>query len=120
MSPASGPPAASASAGGGGAGSSPAALLPPGVVGSGVGAAAGAATEGIRSSLPDPLRRLPPQLVYQLLHDSRMYPYMDWCVGVFRTASGVETVIVNNHGAGYIPGVCSCRARRACCSLMLV
>jgi len=32
-----------------------------------------------------------------------MYPYMDWCVGVFRTASGVETVIVNSDGAGYLP-----------------
>jgi hypothetical protein len=73
------------------------------VVGSGVGAAAGAATEGIRSSLPDPLLESASQLVYQLLHDSRMYPYMDWCVGVFRTASGVETVIVNSDGAGYIP-----------------
>jgi hypothetical protein len=43
------------------------------------------------------------QLVYQLLHDSRMYPYMDWCVGVFRTSSGIETLIVNSEGAGYIP-----------------
>ncbi len=102
MSPASGPPTASAAAGGGG-GSSPVAPLPPGVVGSGVGAAAGAATEGIRSSLPDPLLEAASQLVYQLLHDSRMYPYMDWCVGVFRTASGVETVIVNSDGTGYIP-----------------
>ena len=42
-------------------------------------------------------------LLYQLLHDSRMHPYMDWCVGVFRTASGVETVIVNSDGAAYIP-----------------
>ena len=102
VSPASGPPTASAAAGGGG-GSSPVAPLPPGVVGSGVGAAAGAATEGIRSSLPDPLLEAASQLVYQLLHDSRMYPYMDWCVGVFRTASGVETVIVNSDGTGYIP-----------------
>ncbi len=77
--------------------------LPPGVVGSGVGAAAGAATEGIRSSLPDPLLEAASQLVYQLLHDSRMYPYMDWCVGVFRTASGVEMVIVNSDGAGCLP-----------------
>ena len=77
--------------------------LPPGVVGSGVGAGAGAVTEGVRSALPDPLLESASQLVYQLLHDSRMYPYMDWCVGVFRTASGVETVIVNSDGAGYIP-----------------
>jgi hypothetical protein len=32
-----------------------------------------------------------------------MYPYMDWCVGVFRTSSGIETLIVNSDGAGYIP-----------------
>jgi hypothetical protein len=103
VSAASGPPVAPAVAGGGGGGSSPVTPLPPGVVGSGVGAAAGAATEGIRSSLPDPLLESASQLVYQLLHDSRMYPYMDWCVGVFRTASGVETVIVNSDGSGYIP-----------------
>ena len=77
--------------------------LPPGVVGSGVGASAGAASEGIRSSLPDPLLETASQLVYQLLHDSRKYVWMDWCVGVFRTPSGVETVIVNSEGAGYIP-----------------
>jgi len=77
--------------------------LPPGVVGSGVGASAGAASEAIRSSLPDPLLASASQLLYQLLHDSRMYPYMDWCVGVFRTSSGVETLIVNSEGAGYIP-----------------
>jgi hypothetical protein len=103
VAPASGPPAAPVAAGGGAGGSSPMAPLPPGVVGSGVGAAAGVATEAIRSSLPDPLLEAASQLVYQLLHDSRMYPYMDWCVGVFRTASGVETVIVNSDGAGYIP-----------------
>jgi hypothetical protein len=86
------------------------------VVGSGVGAAAGAATEGIRSSLPDPLLEAASQLVYQLLHDSRMYPYMDWCVGVFRTASGVETVIVNSDGQAISRWGCSCRVRRGCCS----
>lgn len=104
VSPASGVPAAPAVAGGGG-GSPPGTVapLPPGVVGSGVGAAAGVASEGIRSSLPDPLLAAASQLVYQLLHDSRMYPYMDWCVGVFRTQSGVETLIVNSDGAGYIP-----------------
>ena len=73
------------------------------MVGSGVGASAGAASEGIRSSLPDPLLASASQLLYQLLHDSRMYPYMDWCVGVFRTSSGIETVIVNSEGAGFIP-----------------
>jgi hypothetical protein len=53
--------------------------------------------------LPDPLLAAATQLVYQLLHDSSTYPYMDWCVGAFRTRSGVETVIVNSEGAAYIP-----------------
>jgi hypothetical protein len=77
--------------------------LPPGVVGSGVGASAGAVSEGIRSSLPDPLLAGASQLVYQLLHDSRLYPYMDWCVGIFCTSAGIETLVVNSDGAGYIP-----------------
>jgi hypothetical protein len=99
----------------GGVSSSPAqvAPLPPGVVGSGVGASAGAASEGIRSSLPDPLLESAEQLVYQLLHASRLYLFLDWCVGMFRTRSGVETVIVSSEGTGYIPrGVFVPRAAR--------
>ncbi|MCG5431480.1 chemotaxis protein, partial [Mycobacterium sp. MYCO198283] len=42
-------------------------------------------------------------LAYELLHQSRMYPGLHWCVGVFRTATGFETVITTNDGAGYIP-----------------
>jgi hypothetical protein len=53
--------------------------------------------------LPDPLLEEASKLVYQLLHDSSLYPYMDWCVGLFRTRSGIETAIVNSDGAGYIP-----------------
>lgn len=103
VTPAAGPAAPAPAATGGGSAAGPAAPLPPGVLGSGVGASAGAASEGIRSSLPDPLLTSASQLLYQLLHDSRMYPYMDWCVGVFRTSSGIETLIVNSEGAGYIP-----------------
>lgn len=103
VTPAAGPPAAGPAPAGGGSTAGPMAPLPPGVVGSGVGASAGAASEGIRSSLPDPVLASASQLVYQLLHDSRMYPYMDWCVGIFRTSSGIETLIVNSEGAGYIP-----------------
>lgn len=104
VSPASGAPLAP-SASGGSSGSAPVAPLPPGVVGSGVGASAGAATEGVRSARPDPLLESASQLVYQLLHASQKskYLFMDWCVGVFRTQSGVETVVVNSDGAGYIP-----------------
>ncbi|SBS76609.1 putative methyl-accepting chemotaxis sensory transducer [uncultured Mycobacterium sp.] len=103
VSPAAGPPASVPAPAAGGTSAGPVAALPPGVVGSGVGASAGAAMEGIRSSLPDPLLASASQLLYQLLHDSRMYPYMDWCVGVFRTSSGIETLIVNSEGAGFIP-----------------
>jgi hypothetical protein len=42
-------------------------------------------------------------LVYRLLEDTRLSPFSDWCVGVFRTASGVETIVVNSDGAGFIP-----------------
>ncbi len=117
VSPAAGPPASVSAPAAGGSAAGPVAALPPGVVGSGVGASAGAAAEGIRSSLPDPLLDSASQLLYQLLHDSRMYPYMDWCVGVFRTSSGIETLIVNSEGAGFIPAGVFVRAQRACCSL---
>lgn len=43
------------------------------------------------------------QTVYQLMHASRIYACIDWCVGVFKTPSGVDTVIVSSEGAGYIP-----------------
>jgi hypothetical protein len=70
-----------------------------------VGASAGAANEGVRSSRPDPLLEQASQLVYQLVHSCQKKKYflMDWCVGMFRTPSGVETVVVNSEGAGYIP-----------------
>jgi hypothetical protein len=77
--------------------------VPPGVVGSTTGASAGAATEGVRASLPDPLLQAAVALVYRLLEDTRLAPFSDWCVGVFRTASGVETIVVNSDGAGFIP-----------------
>jgi hypothetical protein len=60
----------------------------------------------VRSSQPDPVLESASRLVYQLLHASQKkgnYLFMDWCVGVFRTQSGVETVVVNSDGLGYIP-----------------
>ncbi len=42
-------------------------------------------------------------LAYELLHASRMYPGLHWCVGIFKVATGTETVIVSNDGASYIP-----------------
>jgi hypothetical protein len=77
--------------------------LPPGVVGSGVGATAAGAYGGVRSTRPDPLLESASQLVYQLMHASRVYGCLDWCVGIFKTTSGMQTVVVTNEGAGYIP-----------------
>ncbi|MBP1823190.1 hypothetical protein J3E61_006826 [Mycobacterium sp. OAE908] len=113
VSPAAGGASGSPAASGISSSSAPVAPLPPGVVGSGVGASAGAASEGIRSSLPDPLLESAEQIVYQLLHASRLYLFLDWCVGMFRTRSGVETIIVSSEGTGYIPqGVFVPRAAR--------
>jgi hypothetical protein len=43
------------------------------------------------------------RLVYELMHASRLYAAIDWCVGVFKTPSGPQTVVVSSEGAGYIP-----------------
>ena len=43
------------------------------------------------------------KLAYELLHASRMYPGLHWCVGIFKIATGIDTVIVSNDGASYIP-----------------
>lgn len=99
----SGVPSAPPAAGGGGPGSGPVAPVPPGVVGTGVGASSGATAESIRSSMPDPLLESATQILQQLLHDSRAWPVMDWAVGVFKTRSGVETIINNGDGLGHIP-----------------
>jgi hypothetical protein len=43
-------------------------------------------------------------LVYQLMHGSRFYPGLDWCVGIFASDGGTfETVVTSNEGAGYVP-----------------
>jgi hypothetical protein len=76
--------------------------VPPGVVGPGVGAAAGAGI-GMKSAAPDPMLEAATQLVYQLVHASRLYGCLDWCVGVFKTPSGPDFVVVSNEGAGYVP-----------------
>jgi hypothetical protein len=89
------PPVASASAA--------VASLPPGVAGSGVGGAAAGAYAGVKSSSPDPLLEVASKLVYRLMHASLVYGCVDWCVGVFKTGYGLDTVVVSNEGAGYIP-----------------
>ncbi len=79
------------------------AALPPGVAGSGVGGAAAGAYAGMKTNNPDPLLNAASQLVYQLMHASRVYGCVDWCVGIFKTGYGIDTVVVSNEGAGYIP-----------------
>ncbi|MDT5057012.1 MAG: hypothetical protein QOF66_5378, partial [Mycobacterium sp.] len=37
------------------------------------------------------------------MHASRLYAAIDWCVGVFKTPSGPQTIVVSSEGAGYIP-----------------
>lgn len=70
---------------------------------SGVGASALGAGIGVRSTAPDPLLETASALVYQLMHGSRLYAAIDWCVGAFKTPSGVETIVVSNEGCGFIP-----------------
>lgn len=90
------PPAPPASAG-------QAAPLPPGVVASGVGATAAGAAAGARSSAPDPLLDQASELVYELMHASRVYGCIDWCVGMFKTSSGPQAWVVSSEGSGFIP-----------------
>ncbi|MFB1298587.1 chemotaxis protein [Mycobacterium sp. pW049] len=90
------PPAPPASAG-------QAAALPPGVVASGVGATAAGAVAGARSGAPDPLLDKASALVYELMHASRVYGCIDWCVGMFKTPSGPQAWVVSSEGSGFIP-----------------
>lgn len=102
VTPASGPPVASAAPAPSSAAGPSVTALPPGVMGSGVGAAAGAGA-GLTSSMEDPQLAAAAALVYELAHASRLYGTIDWCVGVFKTPAGAETVVVGNEGAGFIP-----------------
>jgi hypothetical protein len=104
VAPAAGPPPAAPPPAAPLASASAAAMppLPPGVAASGVGAAATGAYAGVKSS-SDPLLESATQLVYQLTHASLVYGCVDWCVGIFKTPDGLDTVVVSNEGAGYIP-----------------
>jgi hypothetical protein len=68
-----------------------------------VGGAAAGAYAGMKSNNPDPLLIKASQLVYQLMHASLVYGCVDWCVGIFKTGYGIDTVVASNEGAGYIP-----------------
>ena len=77
--------------------------LPPGVVASGVSAAAAGAIAGAQSGAPDPLLDKASELVYELMHASRVYGCIDWCVGMFKTPSGPQAWVVSSEGSGFIP-----------------
>lgn len=85
------------------AGAGQAAPLPPGVVASGVGATAAGAVAGERAGAPDPLLDKASELVYELMHASRVYGCIDWCVGMFKTPSGPQAWVVSSEGSGFIP-----------------
>ena len=69
---------------------------------SGVGAT-GAGAALVSSQTNDPLLTKAIRQAYELLHASRRYPGVHWCVAVFKIPQGAETVITSNDGAGYIP-----------------
>lgn len=77
--------------------------VPPGVVSTGMGAGAGAGIEGARAVMPDPLLEEASRLLRELLEDSRLSPFSDWCVGVFRSPRSVTTFVTNSDGASCIP-----------------
>lgn len=68
-----------------------------------LGAAQGTAGKRAGDAPRDPLLADAVQLVFRLMHASRYYPALDWCVAVFRSEGVTETVVTSNEGAGYIP-----------------
>ncbi len=93
------PPGTATAAGIGNTGTpmSPGVFATSGVAATGTGAAL------VSSQTKDPLLDNAVRQAYELLHASRMYPGIHWCVGIFKTAQGTETVVTTNDGAGYIP-----------------
>jgi hypothetical protein len=76
---------------------SPGMLTTSGVAATGTGAAI------VSSQSKDPLLDSAVRQAYELLHASRMSPGVHWCVAIFKTGQGNQTVITSNDGAGYIP-----------------
>ena len=77
--------------------------VPPSVLAASGVAATGTGAAMVSSETQDQYLDDAVRLAYELLHASRMYPGLHWCVGIFKVATGTETVIVSNDGAGYIP-----------------
>jgi hypothetical protein len=76
---------------------SPGMLTTSGVAATGTGAAV------VSSQTNEPMLDAAVRQAYQLLHASRTYPGVQWCVAIFKSGKGHETVITSNEGAGYIP-----------------
>ena len=104
-------PTVSASGSGGAASLAPAAAsagisttgVPPSVLAASGIAATGTGAAIVSSETQDQHLDDAIKLAFELLHSSRMYPGLHWCVGIFKVATGIETVIVSNDGASYIP-----------------
>jgi hypothetical protein len=77
--------------------------MPPGVLATSGVAATGAGAAVVSSHTKDPLLDAAVRQAYELLHASRMHPGVHWCVAIFKTGRGTQTVITSNEGAGYIP-----------------
>lgn len=99
VSSASGPGSAAGTSATSIAGTAGTAAMGAGLLGSAQRAAGGGAGDAPR----DPLLADAVQLVFRLMHASRYYPALDWCVAVFRSEGVTETVVTSNEGAGYIP-----------------
>lgn len=90
-------PAAPTTAPAGGAGSAGPTLVPAGVV-----SPVGSTSRPPRKESPDLAAAT--ALVWQLLNASDAVQYaIDWAVGVFRSPTGTETVVMSNEGSGYVP-----------------
>jgi hypothetical protein len=76
---------------------SPGVLATSGVAATGTGAAV------VSSHTKEPMLEAAVRQAYELLHASRMYPGVHWCVAIFKASRGHETVITSNDGAGYVP-----------------
>jgi hypothetical protein len=97
------PATASMSGGGsGGPGGSASAAATPTVVPASVVTPAARAAGSERPPSEDVLAAT--RLAWELARasDLRRYP-LDWAVGVFRSTSGSETVVMSNEGSGYVP-----------------
>jgi hypothetical protein len=82
---------------------SAAAPMSPGMLATSGVAATGTGAAVVSSQSKDPLLDAAVRQAYELLHASRMCPGVHWCVGIFKTGQGNQTVITSNDGAGYIP-----------------